>query len=43
MPQVSIIIPTFQRNDKLQRALHSIFAEQQTNDVEVMVIDDQSP
>ena len=40
MPQVSIIIPTFQRNDKLQRALHSIFAEQQTNDVEVMVIDD---
>lgn len=40
MPQLSIIIPTFQRNEKLQRTLHSIFAEQPTNKVEVIVIDD---
>lgn len=40
MPKLSIIIPTFQRNEKLRRALHSIFVEQSTSKVEVIVIDD---
>ena len=40
MLKLSIIIPTFQRNEKLRRALHSIFAEQATDKVEVIVIDD---
>jgi len=40
MPQLSIIIPTFQRSEKLKRALHSIFVEQPSNKVEVIVIDD---
>ncbi len=41
-PLISVIVPTFQRNDLLPRALDSIFAQTWPN-VEVVVVDDNIP
>lgn len=41
-PLISVIVPTFQRNDLLPRALDSIFAQTWPN-IEVVVVDDNIP
>ncbi|MEB6014540.1 glycosyltransferase [Enterococcus lactis] len=36
---VSVVIPTFQRNDFLERAINSVF-KQNFTDYEILIIDD---
>lgn len=40
---VSIVIPTFNRPDRLARALHSVFETHGALVIEVIVVDDGSP